>query len=336
MDAASHPLDPAERFAVRRIRPSRPVPGLLEDVRAGLLSPPRSLPPKYFYDERGSSLFDRICDTPEYYPTRTEAALLAAHAREIIAATRPDHIVELGSGTSRKTRHLLDACDRVGVTCTYWPFDVCEPLLAQTGEDLLEGYPWLRVQALVGDYLGGLDHLPRPGGRRLFVFLGGTIGNFSPEEAMAFLGELRGMMRPGDALLLGADRVKSPQVLHAAYNDAEGVTAEFNRNVLTVLNRELEADFDPEAFAHYAPYNPERQQIEMYLIARSPQRARLGRLGLELELPAGEHILTEISRKFTLPSLLALLGEAGLRPLQHYAAEADYFSLVLATVRDEA
>lgn len=333
MDVASSPPYRAPRFALQRVRPSRPTRGLLEDVRAGLLCAPRSLPPKYFYDDRGSRLFDRICDTPEYYPARSEAALLARHAGAIVGSIRPDHIFELGSGSARKTRHLLDACAAAGLTCTYWPFDVCEPMLVQAGAALLQEYPWLQVRALAGDYLGGLGHLPQPPGRRLFVFLGGTIGNFAPDEALGFLRDLRARMRPGDALLLGADRVKDPQVLHAAYNDAEGVTAEFNRNVLAVLNRELEADFDPQGFAHYAPYNPDQQQIEMYLIARGPQRARLGCLGLTLDLPEGERILTEVSRKFTPSRLRALLEAAGLALNGHYAPADEYFSLALAELR---
>ncbi|HKK13525.1 MAG TPA: L-histidine N(alpha)-methyltransferase, partial [Gammaproteobacteria bacterium] len=272
----------AGRLRVHPVPPARPLPDLAQDAREGLLRRPRSLPPKYFYDDRGSRLFDAICDTPEYYPTRTENALLARHAGEILAAVDPDHIVEFGSGTSRKTLHLLEACAADGARSGYWPLDVCESMLRETGEILVDRYQWLQVDALVGDYLGGLDHLPLPDGRRLFVFLGGTIGNFEPWQAEAFLAELRARMNPGDALLLGADRVKDPAVLHAAYNDAAGITARFNLNVLRVLNRELAADFDESAFRHEARYNPALQRIEMYLVARRPQRVMLEALEAEL------------------------------------------------------
>ena len=229
---------------------ARPVAGLAEDARRGLLHRPRSLPSKYFYDERGSRLFDAICRTPEYYPTRTEGMLLARHAAAIIAQARPEHILELGSGASRKTRHLLAACEGGRHTPTYWPFDVCEEMLLAAGAELAGRYDWLTINPLLGDYCGGLRHLPAPNGRRLFVFLGGTIGNFERAEAIALLCELYAIMAPGDRLLLGADRVKDPAVLLAAYNDAQGVTAEFNRNLLQVLNRQLGADFVVEAFRH--------------------------------------------------------------------------------------
>jgi L-histidine Nalpha-methyltransferase len=308
---------------------ARPVPGLEDDVREGLLTPPRSLPPKYFYDERGSALFDRICETPEYYPTRTEGALLGACADRIIEAARADHIIELGSGASRKTGHLLAAAERAGLDgCEYWPFDVCEPMLRQAAGRLLADHPRLRVNALVGDYLAGLSGLPRPPGRRLFVFLGSTIGNFGPSQARGFLRELRACMEPGDSLLLGADRVKSPAVLEAAYNDAQGITAAFNLNLLHVLNRELAADFDPAAFAHRAVYDRERQQVEMYLDSARRQRVHLARLGERLDLEAGEPILTEISRKFTPEGLHAMLTEAGFEPVSHFEPENGYFSLV--------
>lgn len=333
MDAVTPRAVGAQRFTCRRVVPSRPAPSLAEDARAGLLEPPRSLPPKYFYDERGSRLFDRICNTPEYYPTRTEEALLERWAGEIIAATRPEQLLELGSGTSRKTRHLLDACQAAGLACRYRPFDVCEAMLRESGARLLEAYPWLRVEALVGDYNAGLARLPDAPGRCLFVFLGGTIGNFEPAQARTFLAELRARMRPGDALLLGADRVKDPDVLRAAYNDAAGVTAQFNLNVLQVLNRELDADFDPSAYRHLAEYNRRRRRVEMYLIARRPQRVRLGALGAEFRLAAGERILTEISRKFALSDLRALLAGAGLALARHYSPANGYYSLLLARPR---
>jgi len=319
-----------ERFSCRRLKSGPASGSLLEDARRGLAARPRSLPPKYFYDARGSWLFDRICDTPEYYPTRTEAALLALTARDIVAAVRPAHLVELGSGTARKTRHLLDGCQALRCYCTYWPLDVCEAALHATGHALTADYEWLCVTGLVGDYLAELDALPAMSGRRLFVFLGGTIGNFTAAEAVRFLRGVRGCMRPDDRLLLGGDRVKDPTVLHRAYNDAAGITAEFNLNLLRVLNRELRADFDPGAFAHEALYNPQAEQIEMYLVASRSQTVSVGALGRAFRFEAGERMLTEISRKFTPDSLRGLFGAAGFTIERHYQPDNGYFSLVLA------
>lgn len=319
-----------ERFACQPVPAAQRVPDLAEDVRRGFSRRPRALPPKYFYDARGSELFDQICDTPEYYPTRTEAQLLEQSAISIIRHARPDHIIELGSGTSRKTAYLLQACETSGLAPEYWPFDVCEEVLYAAAANLVETHSWLRVQALVGDYLAGLAHLPQPAGRRLFVFLGGTIGNLTPQESVAFLAELRALMHEGDAFLLGADRTKDPLVLHAAYNDAHGLTAEFNRNVLNVINQALCGDFDPNAFAHEALYNPPLQRIEMYLIARWEQNVHLAALQRSYGFLRGERILTEISRKFTAESLSAELRAAGLNPVAHYQPENRYFSLVLS------
>jgi L-histidine Nalpha-methyltransferase len=318
------------RLSCHRLRPVRPAPSLADDARSGLLEPPRSLPPKYFYDARGSRLFDRICDTPEYYPTRREAALLARHSDDIVARSRPSHLIELGSGTSRKTRLLFDACERQGRYLAYWPIDVCQSVLLDSGISLTEDYPWLCVNALAGDYLAGLEGLPAVEGGRLFLFLGGTIGNIPRGEDEAFLSALRRRMGPADRLLLGADRVKDAAVLHAAYNDASGITAEFNLNLLCVLNRELGAGFDRRGFAHRALYNAAEEQIEMYLVARRDQRVRIGALGAELHFAAGERLLTEISRKYTPESLQALLGAAGLAVEHHYEPPDGYFSLVLA------
>jgi L-histidine Nalpha-methyltransferase len=318
------------RLSCRAVRPARVLPGLEEDVRRGLLEPPRSLPPKYFYDERGSQLFDAICDTPEYYVTRTEDALLLDCAGELVDVLRPAHIIEFGSGASRKTRHLFDQCASVGNTAVYWPFDVCEEMLLHSGRHLLHHYDWLQVNALVGDYSAGLCHLPRPGGDCLYLFLGGTIGNFMPAEALAFLREVRAGMGPGDRLLLGADRVKAPEILHAAYNDGAGITAEFNLNLLQVLNRELEADFDRGAFEHEAVYNEPASRIEMYLVSRRDQSVRLARLDRVLELVEGERILTEISRKFTPDSLTEMLTAAGFAVERHFEADKGFFSLMLA------
>lgn len=312
------------------VKPARTVPGLEDDVRAGLLAPPRTLPPKYFYDDRGSRLFDRICDTPEYYPTRTEDHLLRERAQAILSRARPDHLFELGSGASRKTRHLLSAAEALAQHPTYWPFDVSEGMMLEAGAGLVRDYPWLEVNALVGDYNGGLANLPRPAGRRLYAFLGGTLGNFEPDGALAFLRELRSCMEDGDHLLLGVDRVKDPAILWAAYNDSAGITAEFNRNVLRVLNRELGADFEVAAFRHRAEFVSEHSQVEMYLVPGREQRVSLGVIGRKITIGAGEPVRTEISRKFTPQGLEALLSAAGLTLLEHYQPPDGYFSLVLA------
>ncbi|MFN2349876.1 MAG: L-histidine N(alpha)-methyltransferase [Thioalkalivibrio sp.] len=331
MDTLKRAAIPEGRFTCHQVKAIRPVNDLEADAREGLLSRPRSLPPKYFYDALGSELFDRICATPEYYPTRTEDALLARSAGQIIAAARPDHLIELGSGASRKTAHLLEAVEQAGLTgCHYWPFDVCEPMLRQAGERLLARHDWLRVHALVGDYLAGLQALPLPAGRRLFVFLGSTIGNFEPDQARAFLTELATCMGPDDSLLLGADRVKATPVLEAAYNDQAGITAAFNLNLLRVLNEGLDGDFDPQGFRHRAVYNHQAERIEMHLVSERDQRVHLGRLGADLELESREHILTEISRKFTPDSLTRLLNDAGFTPWAHYQPQNGYFSLIHA------
>ena len=320
----------APRLTSRKVPPVRPLADIAEDAQRGLTRQPRSMPPKYFYDARGSRLFDAICATPEYYPTRTEDALLGAHASDIIAEIQPEHIVEFGSGTARKTRHLFDACDRRGRATAYWPFDVCEAMLLESGQQLVEEYQLLRVNALVGDYLGGLQGLPEFNGRCLFLFLGGTVGNFTEAQAGAFLREVRTVMKAGDCLVLGADRVKPPEVLHAAYNDSEGITAEFNLNLLRVLNRELDADFDLERFEHRAFFNRDASQIEMYLVSRLDQSVRLKALDETLDFAVGEQILTEISRKFTASRLESMLSVAGFSVTRHLEPENGYFSLLLA------
>lgn len=327
----SHLAEDDRRLTCAEVAPGRPVPSLAEDARRGLLRPPRRLPPKYFYDDTGSRLFEAICDTPEYYPTRTEAALLREHAGRIMRSTAADHLLELGSGSARKTRHLLDARDAAGTRPTYWPFDVCEDMLVASGLDLVRDYRWLRVNALVGDYNGGLAHLPLPAaGRRLVIFLGGTIGNFEPEGARSILREITAVLRAGDHLLLGVDRVKDAALLEAAYDDARGLTAAFNRNVLRVLNRELQADFPVAEYRHRARFDREREWIEMRLRAEHAHTVHLRRLDTEIGIAAGEEILTEISRKFTPDSLREMLAGAGLTVAEHFEAPGGAYSLVLA------
>ena len=312
------------------VAPARQVPGLAQDAREGLLERPRSLPPKYFYDARGAALFNRICDTPEYYLTRTEDALLRQRGGDIVALTRPAYLIELGSGSSEKTARLFEACERQDHTCIYLPFDICEPALAQAAGKLQHEYRWLDVRPQIGDYHAGLDHLPDFAGVKLFLFLGSTIGNFTPGEARAFIGDVRQRMQPGDFLLLGADRVKDSAVLNAAYNDAQGITALFNLNVLQVLNRELGADFKADNFTHLAVYNNELNRIEMYLVSRLKQAITLGGLAASFKLERGERILTELSYKFYFDELETLLQQSGLKVIRHFEPDNRYFSLVLA------
>ncbi len=311
------------------IRPARNVPSIAEDIRAGLLTVPRNLPPKYFYDERGSQLFEQICDAPEYYPTRTEEKLLSHHSKEIINQVRPTEIMELGSGNAQKTRHLFDACEENEHTCSYRPIDVCEPMLETVSEQLQSDYGWLDVKPLLGDYHAGLEHLPKTHGTRLYVFLGGTIGNFYPGQAQDFIKEIKSTMQPGDYLLLGADRIKENHLLDAAYNDEQGITAEFNLNILQVLNRELKANFNPENFEHRAEFNVEHNRIEMHVVCTHDHIVDIQELDEKITFQKGDSILTEISHKFTSDGLEKLIEESGLNICQHYEPDNQYFSLIL-------
>jgi len=330
----SSPVDRAA-VAAESIKPSRAIATLVEDVRAGLLHAPRELPPKYFYDTHGSSLFEAICLTPEYYPTRAERALIAQHAHELMGIAQPLSIVEFGSGVASKLGPLFKACEAHALPASYYPFDVCESVLLATGELLREQFPWLVVRPLLGDFTAGLANLPQIHGRKLLMFLGGTLGNFDQPAAIALLAEMRTLMRPDDFLLLGADRVKDPLTLHAAYNDAAGLTAQFNLNLLSVLNAGVGADFVADNFAHRAFYNAEAQRIEMHLESLVAQRVALPALGESINFAAGETIRTEISRKFSPASLSALLAAAGLRLDRHFSGVDEAFSLVLAR-RDDA
>lgn len=320
---------PVADSACFTIKPSRKVTSLYEDVRSGLLQAPRSLPPKYFYDARGAQLFDQICLTPEYYLTRVEDRLLLNHAEDIINATSPAMIIELGSGSSQKTRRLFKACEDLRRPCHYAPFDVCEAMLNQAADELKTSYDWLEVTPLLGDYHAGLANLPCAGGTNLFVFLGSTIGNFAAGEAEDFIRDLRSTMTNGDYLLIGADRVKDSGVLNAAYNDSQGLTAEFNLNVLRVLNREIGSNFALDRFHHRATYNTRRGQIEMYLDSLEEQEVQLDALRTSITLEQGESILTEISRKFTPRQIESLLLDSGIELVEHYQPANQYFSLLL-------
>lgn len=282
--------------------------GLREDVRVGLAATPKWLPPKWFYDARGSELFEEITRLPEYYPTRAERAVLAAHADDVATMTGAKTLIELGSGSSEKTRLLLDAFTRHGDLGTFVPLDVSVSALRSSTEQIAAAYPRLRVRGIVGDFTRHLDRLPT-GGRRLVAFLGGTIGNLLPVERAEFLTAMRAALETGDWLLVGTDLVKDPGVIVPAYDDAAGVTAEFNRNVLRVINRELGADFDVDAFRHVAVWDPRREWIEMRLRAEHPTRVRV--LDTDVVFAAGEELRTEVSAKFRPEGIAAELTAAG-------------------------
>ena len=303
---------------------------LADDVLDGLTRPLKELPPKHFYDTRGSELFDAICELPEYYPTRTERAILDACAAEIVATTGAGELVELGSGSARKTRVLLTAMADAGTLQRYVPVDVSEAALRESAARLVEEYPGLRVHGLVGDFERHLGLLPEPDASRLMCFLGGTIGNFPPGSRRRFLRGLAKRLGTERHLLLGVDLVKDPLMIEAAYDDAAGITAEFNRNVLRVLNRELGADFDVDAFEHVAFFDTEREWVEMRLRARSRQTVTVPALALTVEFAPREELRTEISVKFTRSRLEADLAAAGMELAGWFTDEREWFATALA------
>lgn len=302
---------------------------LLEDARSGLAAAPKDLPPKWFYDDEGSRLFEEITRLPEYYPTRAEREILVDRAAEIADVAGAEVLVELGSGAAVKTRILLDALHPAGTT-RYLPFDVCEPVVRQSGAELAGSYEQLSVLGVVGDFERHLHLVPR-WGRQLIAFLGGTIGNLLPHQRRGFLRQVRALMDPGDHLLLGADLVKDHDRLVAAYDDAAGVTARFNRNVLSVLNRQLDADFDPEGFEHVALWDDENEWIEMRLRSRDDQTVNAVGLGTRIAFRRGEEMRTEVSAKFRREGIMAELHEAGLKVVRFWTDRAGDFSLVLAS-----
>jgi L-histidine Nalpha-methyltransferase len=314
------------------LSPSSYAESLRRDVRAGLTATPKTLPPKYFYDERGSELFDEITRLPEYYPTRTERAILVANAAQIAAASSASCLVELGSGTSEKTRILLDALRDAGTLEEFVPFDVDPAVLESASTAISLDYPKIDVNAVVGDFERHLGVLPA-NGTRLVAFLGSTIGNFAPQPRAAFLAALRATLNEGDAFLLGTDLVKDRDRLVAAYDDGAGVTAEFNRNVLAVINRELDADFDVPAFAHVARWDAEQEWIEMHLRAEQAQTVEVGALDLVVEFAAGEMIRTEISAKFRRERVATELAAAGLELTHWWTDPAGDFALSLSVPR---
>ncbi len=300
------------------------------DVRAGLTASPKELPPKWFYDARGSELFEQITELPEYYPTRTEAALLARSVEEIALASGAQTLVELGSGSSSKTRLLLDAFGRTGTLRRYVPQDVSESALRLAMDALAVEYPDLELHGVVGDFTKHLDRLPR-GDRRMVAFLGGTIGNLTRDERYEFLRRLRAVLEPGEQLLLGTGLVVDESVMVAAYDDAAGVTAEFNRNVLHVLNRELRADFDVEAFTHRALWDAANSWIEMRLVAQRAMSVHLAELDLTVEFARGEEMRTEISTKFRPDGVREALEATGFTVAQTWTDPDERFALTLGT-----
>jgi L-histidine Nalpha-methyltransferase len=309
---------------------------LRADARAGLTATPKALPPKWFYDAAGSELFEKITALPEYYPTRAEREILQAEAAQIAAASRAATLVELGSGSSEKTRLLIDALRAAGTLRRYVPVDVSEQALLGAASALFSDYPGLEVDGVVSDFddyldpgagegAGGLD-----GGPRLIAFLGSTIGNLLPAERASFLARIRSGLGSGDALLLGTDLVKDPAVLVAAYDDEAGVTAAFNKNVLAVLNHELGADFDLDNFEHVARWDPDQEWIEMRLRTAGPQTVRLPAIDLTVSFDDGEEMRTEISAKFRREGVAAELTAAGFRQEHWWTDRQRRFGLSLA------
>jgi L-histidine N-alpha-methyltransferase len=303
-----------------------------DDVRDGLTREVKELPPKYFYDSRGSVLFDRITELPEYYPTRCERTILNRRAPEIVGITAARELVELGSGSASKTRALLYAMAGAGTLERYVPVDCSRSVVERCCTELGELYPGLVVNGVIGDFEHHLEHIPS-GDERIVAFLGGTLGNFFPYQRSVFLSTLRDMIGDAGWLLLGTDLIKDVDVLEAAYNDSEGLTAEFNRNILRVINEELDADFDPDAFEHVAVFDHERSWIEMRLRAASEQKVRVAGVDLDVTIAAGEEIRTEISTKFTLDALGRELGAAGMQIEAFFTDPDGLFGLTLASPR---
>ena len=299
------------------------------DLRAGLLSTPRTLPTKYIYDDRGSELFEQICKLPEYYQTRTERQLLTDCADEIITLTEAEELVELGSGAATKTRVLLDAMARANQLRFYVPFDVSEGIVRRVAQELVNEYEGLQVHGVVGDFLAHLEHIPE-GGRRLVVILGGTIGNLAPEPALEFISSIHTEMSSGDFFLLGVQLETNIKRIEAAYNDAAGVTAEFNKNILHVMQEMVGATLNPDSFDHKAIYNQNDHRIEMRLRSKEPQTVQVPDLDLSFDLKKGEDILTEISTKYDHPRTESLLNQSGFDMIKWYTDPEELIGLALA------
>jgi L-histidine Nalpha-methyltransferase len=304
---------------------------MARDVRAGLCDYPKELAPKYFYDDRGSRLFEQITELPEYYPTRAERQILERRSSEILeAAGRPSTLTELGSGSAAKTRHLLSAMRDLGSLDTYVPVDISEEITQRTATQLVEEYPGLDVHGLVCDFEQHLERIPHGTDRRMIAFLGGTIGNLYPRQRQAFLERIAALLGPRDHLLLGTDLIKDRARLEAAYDDAAGITAEFNKNVLAVLNGQLGADFDLDAFEHVARYDAEAERMDIRLRSLADQEVRIDDLDLDVAFAAGEEMRTEISTKFTRERLESVYAGAGLELRGWFTDEAGDYALSLA------
>ncbi len=324
----------SERFALE-VHPVNMAAGMADDVRRGLLAQPKALLPKYFYDAAGSELFDAITELPEYYQTRTELAILRNAMPGIVDRHQPGELVELGSGSSRKTVAILDAMDEADALVRYVPFDVSEAALVSAAERIASCYPDIEVHAIAGDFDRHIGQVPPSvaGTNRLVAFLGGTLGNLFPSERRAFLRTMRSLLTPADRLLVGVDLVKDPSLLEVAYNDSGGVTAAFNLNVLRVINRDLGADFDVERFTHVAFYDADNAWIEMRLRSQIAQTVHVRALGLTVEFAASEEMRTEISCKFTQESFAVACSSAGLR-LEEFHTDAERLFAVALVAPD--
>ncbi|WP_331732769.1 L-histidine N(alpha)-methyltransferase (plasmid) [Streptomyces sp. NBC_00015] len=307
---------------------------LRADVTRGLSASPKQLPPRWLYDALGSDLFLKITELPEYYPTRSERAILTQRAAAIADITGARTLIELGSGSSDKTRLLLNALEERHNQITYAPVDISASAMKQAVAALSADYPDLTMTPLVADFTTSLTLPPLPG-PRLLAFLGGTFGNLLPDERAVFLRSTRSRLAPGDRILLGVDLVKDPDRLRAAYDDAAGVTAAFNLNVLTMLNRELRADFDPDAFEHVAVWDPHHEWIEMRLRSRREQTVTLDDLGLHVSFASGEYLRTEISSKFRPRRLASELSAAGLHVTNWWTDPDGLYGLALVARDDD-
>ena len=321
---------PTDRFQLLEITKQDPQKVLEQDVREGLLTAPRSLPPKYFYDDVGSQLFSKICETEDYYPTRTEHDLLKRYAVDIITVAHPKTLIELGAGTSVKSEILLSSLAAQLNACTYITIDVCKEILIQSAERLLTAHPKIRIKSLIGEYLPAIQITPTHDKPALYIFIGSSIGNFDEADAINLLTKLSQKMNAEDYFLLGVDRVKDKTVLERAYDDHDGVTAQFNLNVLNVLNKKLGANFILDNFYHQAIYNDNKRQIEMYLVSKLDQKIKFPTLNETIYLKKDEKILTEISCKYTKADISRLLHKSGLQEQKHFEPANKYFSLVLA------
>ena len=323
----------AERLQIKHLLAPRQTSDNGTDVIYGLTQPQKSLPPRYFYDDKGSQLFEQICELPEYYPTRTEAAILQRCAEEVVRATGMCELVELGSGSATKTRLLLNAYQNLQRPLRYLPIDVSAGILEASAKQLLADYPLLQVQGLVGTYEQALQQLEPASEARMILFLGSTLGNFSQSECDRFFAQVSAALSRGDYFLLGVDLQKPKEILEAAYNDSQGVTAAFNLNVLSHLNRRFSGNFDLELFEHQAFYNESASQVEMHLVSRRSHTVFLADLDLTIEFAAGETILTEISRKFDWQKMQGYLQTWGLVPKGNWSDRSYPFGLLLSQMQ---